>query len=1153
MSEMALDLIRRAKAEGWKRLDLGNTGIVGEVPAEIWELTELEELILSGIWLEKIDGKSVTKLSRYDGPGNSILAFPPPPKPIGKNDQHERKPSNRYATGLGGLRRLILTSAPITSLSHFEHLPSIQYLDLSWSKVSDLSALEQLLHLEHLALEWTPIYDIKPIGNLSALKSLNIANTKIVDLEPLRSLVMIETLNIAFTKVADIQPLRSMKGLRSLSMKNTMVSDLEPIVVLKELQLLDISYSKIENISPISRLPLLQSLFLSYTEIVSIDEIAFLESLEFLEINHTRVTTFPSNSSLFALRHLEIGWTTLADIDGLSHLSKLENLVLSDTAITNIAPLINLGQLRFLDISGTMVDDLLPLSNLDQLQFLNLQRTLVSSIRPLEKFLKSNLLVYAGSYMPIVHIRAIYIDDNDRIKDPPKEIAIKGNQAILDYWRDEARKGKTPLKELKLFLLGNSTAGKSTLAHVLIHKEYPQQTYSTLGADLSQTWELEDKQICIWDFGGQEFFHATYRLWMNDSAVYVVIVDPERDRYGSSPTEIHYAGKAASEMEDLEHFPHIYWLENVRTYAPYSNVLVLWNKITFDDCSSLTLDASAKAMFTGDAKVMAFPSDLWGIFHDQDPEWEAMWRVFHNQLKREIDSRLSKNGTIIAYYPDIRSVIDNLALGRIWMSLHELEGICKEFDDTPTIGNILTYLSDMCGAIFYRKPQPNDPSALPERVFVNPNRLNQLFYAILNWDTKQAGGHFTRDFAIRQVGQELESMGVTDVAEADLPGFVNELLGLMKQFEIIFEVKEGIGAFVAPHYLSNIQPVGMNSVVKFNELEPNLFLRFPNYIPRHIIPRFIAAKGLLAIQDFYWKYGIVFTQENIAASVSVDYYQTRAISVMLGNSNAREGELNPLSTIFEDLQNLIEKNTQFEISVDNTNWVTFQSLRDAIPQRSEKVKTVDGVFIDLEPFRKILPALGVKPHHPSEVRTELGFQDLMNNVSSLREEMRINFAKNHEDNRQILAAQGRDEVKLQKLVHLIRTIQEQNSDSRDQHNAWLVSLLNKVDTIVERQDLLEEWLEQINQVMITGFVEQSAALQEYLESLLPPTNGQPFDRTKVNILKLVLTTIAMEFLQKEDRETLLPIVDSFLVETTATELKQTLKRFLSQVPREFKS
>ena len=47
MPELALKLIRKAKQKRLTRLDLGNCGLT-EIPEELFELTWLEELILSG-------------------------------------------------------------------------------------------------------------------------------------------------------------------------------------------------------------------------------------------------------------------------------------------------------------------------------------------------------------------------------------------------------------------------------------------------------------------------------------------------------------------------------------------------------------------------------------------------------------------------------------------------------------------------------------------------------------------------------------------------------------------------------------------------------------------------------------------------------------------------------------------------------------------------------------------------------------------------------------------------------------------------------------------------------------------------------------------------------------------------------------------------
>ena len=51
MSELALHLIREAKRTNAKSLDLGNCGLT-ELPDELFELMQLEVLILSSYWWE---------------------------------------------------------------------------------------------------------------------------------------------------------------------------------------------------------------------------------------------------------------------------------------------------------------------------------------------------------------------------------------------------------------------------------------------------------------------------------------------------------------------------------------------------------------------------------------------------------------------------------------------------------------------------------------------------------------------------------------------------------------------------------------------------------------------------------------------------------------------------------------------------------------------------------------------------------------------------------------------------------------------------------------------------------------------------------------------------------------------------------------------
>ena len=76
MTQQAKQLIAQAKAEGWKRLDLGNCGLTDlktQVP-ELFELTDLEELILSSDWWE--NNNQDWWYSENNGEINSLSELP---------------------------------------------------------------------------------------------------------------------------------------------------------------------------------------------------------------------------------------------------------------------------------------------------------------------------------------------------------------------------------------------------------------------------------------------------------------------------------------------------------------------------------------------------------------------------------------------------------------------------------------------------------------------------------------------------------------------------------------------------------------------------------------------------------------------------------------------------------------------------------------------------------------------------------------------------------------------------------------------------------------------------------------------------------------------------------------------------------------------
>ncbi len=119
-------------------------------------------------------------------------------------------------------------------------------------------------------------------------------------------------------------------------------------------------------------------------------------------------------------------------------------------------------------------------------------------------------------------IRAGISLDKNPIATPSEETVKQGNKAILAYFdamekSDTEKVGQEKMlnNEVKLILIGNSTAGKSTLLHYLLDGEVKNELVSTHGME-QHIWKpeyriekngkiIKDLKVRILDLGGQEY------------------------------------------------------------------------------------------------------------------------------------------------------------------------------------------------------------------------------------------------------------------------------------------------------------------------------------------------------------------------------------------------------------------------------------------------------------------------------------------------------------------------------------------------------------------------------------------------------------------------------------------------------------------------
>ncbi|MBE9595057.1 MAG: 50S ribosome-binding GTPase, partial [Proteobacteria bacterium] len=105
------------------------------------------------------------------------------------------------------------------------------------------------------------------------------------------------------------------------------------------------------------------------------------------------------------------------------------------------------------------------------------------------------------------------------LESPPLDIANKGIEAIRSYFKSlEAE--RRALNEVKVLLVGDGGAGKTSLVKQLLGEEFDKHEPKTHGINL-RDWNAEDIQVHFWDFGGQEIMHATHQFFLSKRSLYI--------------------------------------------------------------------------------------------------------------------------------------------------------------------------------------------------------------------------------------------------------------------------------------------------------------------------------------------------------------------------------------------------------------------------------------------------------------------------------------------------------------------------------------------------------------------------------------------------------------------------------------------------------
>lgn len=548
------------------------------------------------------------------------------------------------------------------------------------------------------------------------------------------------------------------------------------------------------------------------------DGVRVLRRLSHLAVDGAEITELPDwIAELDTLRSVSFMFNRLEQLPAtMSHLSNLGTLDLRDNNFAEIPSLVfDSPRLVYVDL-GTM--------ELEKGRIREIPSRILSAPR------LARLAV-----------------DHQPIEVPPAEVVKQGLDAIRNYWRQQEESGVDYLCEAKLLIVGEAGAGKTSLAKKIRDPTYrlASSERSTEGMEImrwsfpaairlqeaGQSSRLVQREfgVNLWDFGGQEIYHATHQFFLTRRSLYALVSDDRKE-----DTDFRY------------------WLNILGLLSDNSPVLVVQNekqdrqrdidmgglRARFPNLrEAYRINLATNRGLTD--LVTAIERELEHLPHIGIP-LPRSWKLVREALENDERDYI----TITEYFAicerhGFRRDEDKLQLSGY---LHDL-GICLHFHDDPI---------------------------LKQTVILKPKWGTDAVYRLL--DDKHvigARGRFERKDLAR-IWSEKRHVAMRD-----------ELLRLMMRFQLCYELPEG-DAYIAPQLLSPGQPD-----YRWNA-EGNLVLRYEyDFMPKGVMTRFIVAVNhLIADQSLVWKGGVILEREHTRAEV-VEDYPRRQIMVRVAGADPR--------------------------------------------------------------------------------------------------------------------------------------------------------------------------------------------------------------------------------------------------------------------------
>ncbi len=820
------------------------------------------------------------------------------------------------------LYELGISLTKVSDLSPLKNLINLEALTVSETKVSDLSPLKDLTNLRQLIANETRVRDLSPLITLTNLQYLNVSSTQVSDLSALKKLIDLQLLYVSNTQVSNLSPLKDLIALKQLYAFNTRINDLSPLKDLSALQLLYISETHVRDLSPLKDLSALQLLYISETHVRDLSPLKNLSALQLLYISETQVSDLSPLKGLTSLHKLDIYSTQVSDLSPLKDLTALQKLNFNSTQVSDLSPLKDLTALKLLRASKTKVSDLSPLKDLTALQQLDVNSTQVSDLSPLKDLSALQLLYISETHVsdlsPLKDLTALQQLDieNCFIQYIPKEIYDQYNCAndLKAYWKDIKQSQTTTNNQLKIMFLGNGCVGKTTLLHWFLDnafKDLSLEDGRTHGI-IIQPYKFKDSDVLahFWDFGGQEVYHATHRLFLGRRSLYLLVWATE------SPDAAHE-----------ERHPPQYWLDMIADIGGHERSRVLIVQNLFDGQTERNILTDAERQ---DYEARGLDITTYCVNAKTGLKIKSLKTAIEEEAEQLLKTNIEELPTS---WVNIRKAVADKRLAKDkTLSWADFENICRDCELTTDPTVILGYLH-CAGELFHYHNQ------FDNQIILDQEWALKAVYAVLKRDRiERFKGVFTLE-DLRDFWQKDNPNLTEDEAKI----FLNFMLANKTMFytEGGYHGNDENPEFVIPQLLPTTEP---NRYRTWQRITDKTRHRIQYaFLHRDIIERFIVATAHLSKNKDYWNNGlfIEYGEDEAMVEVVVDEKDDKIKYIHIECTGRTQTEL--LKTIREEFNKIRILDKAKEYRFTNGNWT---QVTGEIIQRAEDM----GGFKDKAPI-----------------------------------------------------------------------------------------------------------------------------------------------------------------------------------------------------------